>query len=107
MTVYTDDDVIHLRKARSVGAAFIPPDTLSYEDKACRALWLAVIHQALLDLVNENTDELLHGEVRRWFFMQSDNFNFVCAMAAIDPKVMRERARAIETNPELLGNPHV
>lgn len=84
-------------------------DTMSQEDRACRALWIGVIHQALMDLVSENSfvSESDRKDIQHWFFYKSSSFNFICSMASIDPEVVRKRAAIIEKNPKLLGNPHV
>lgn len=79
-------------------------------DGACRALWLAIIQQALLDLIRtDETEEglLVSGDARRWFFLVNGNFPMVCNLAGVDPMAIRKRAREIETNPKLLGHPHV
>lgn len=78
--------------------------------ESCRALALAILHQALTDLISEDeTDDglVISGEARRWFFMVNGNFPIICHVAGIEPMAMRKRAREIETNPELLRNPHV
>ncbi len=79
-------------------------------DIACRAVWVAVIHRALQDLVSEtDTDESidLFRDCYRWFFFSSSNFKLVCSFAGIEPCIVRKRAREILNNPALLGGFYV
>lgn len=55
-------------------------------------IWRAVISMALEDVMitNQNrTESVLKGEAHDWFCNNSEDFNFVCFQAEMDPKYVR------------------
>ena len=57
-------------------------------------LWRAVINTALEDVMitNQNrTESVLKGAAHDWFTSNSDDFEFVCLNADLDPKYVRKR----------------
>lgn len=84
------------------------------DDSSCRALWLAVIRQNLIDLSSGKmandirpTVMLAHRLRRKdayeWFFSYNEDFVLVCDLAGVEPEVIRERALEVKVKPELLG----
>jgi hypothetical protein len=78
-------------------------------DGACRALGLAIIHQALQDLTSENEtdkDISIFRDAYRWFFLPNIDFSLICTVAGRDALAVRKRAREVQNNPSLLGQFH-
>lgn len=76
-------------------------DALAYDPtKAERALWAAVITQALMDAGSESRKpEARHEKAKaiRWLLGNSEDFVTVCQNADLDPQYVREKAKmAIE-----------
>jgi len=57
-------------------------------------LWRAVINTALEDVMitNQNrTESMLKGAAHDWFVSDSEDFEYVCLNADLDPKYVRKR----------------
>lgn len=55
------------------------------------ALWLAVIDNALKDLNSEN--RYIRQSTYNWFFDPSTDYQWVCALADLDPEYLRQTAK--------------
>ncbi len=71
------------------------------EDKftiAQRALWRAVILQAIIDLLNESSrteNKIAKIEAKKWFFTNNDDFEYVCFMAGYKVNYIRKKVMEI------------
>lgn len=52
-------------------------------------LWEAVVTRAVLDLQSES--EEIRQEAADWFFIENEDFGFVCEALDIKPEKLRER----------------
>jgi len=71
-------------------AAKLVDTTVDCETK----LWRAVINTALEDVMNPaegRNSAVLKGAAHDWFCHNSDDFEFVCLNADLDPKYVRKR----------------
>jgi len=68
---------------------------LIQSDADCETrLWRAVINTALEDVMitNQNrTEAVLKGTAHDWFVSDSEDFEYVCLNADLDPKYVRKR----------------
>jgi len=65
----------------------------SEQIRSCKALWLAVLAQAVLDatgpILKEDNAEFYHRTARRWVLSNCNDYRLVCFFAGVEADYLR------------------